>query len=506
MSSQIMARLLLLPRSASFKGSKKLLSRCFSRSLLEVRERGHLEISQGSKVRFLYAGISADMLEDGSTFILTQEHSNSYCQEHPIIPAVAANVSTWKQTSYSHYFDGNLASGLRKNLLLLDGVAKVSNEKELLSSNLGKNLKIETWSTDVGHPARASHTGLVDSRLLLKECLAAINANQLIFSLVPTSHAYEQMVRASFQSFGMVDLAHFFLVHVPIVTVLHNWNHLSPFVPSFAAREFQELPFLTCQVEQGEQIQEVRQDGKVDVINEKEDPLELLVDDDSIRIAKVLRQDMNESMTLDSSFKVAIPRTVMQSMPSAPNDSVTHQGGEEFSIQARLVSLDAIDHVNACLEWLLQDAPGSSSFVGLVCKYGPDTSPCLIQLSLHQRCVLVTVPSPSRVQHSKMLKSLLSDENLIKVGADIHKDALALFHFLGLVTNRCIKITHMSTGQRQKKGVLSIFRDLFSWGWMEKKKVVTSDWNVYLNLVQNCEMMVTIRICESVWFLRLLVN
>ncbi|KAI5063519.1 hypothetical protein GOP47_0022066 [Adiantum capillus-veneris] len=485
MSPQITAGLLLLPRSASFKGSKKLLSRCFSRSLLEVRKRGHLDVGQGSNVRFLYAGISADRLDDGSTFILAQEHVTSSRQENPTISAVVADSSTCNKTSFSHFFDANLASGLRRNLLLLDVVEKVSKEKESISSVVQKNFKVDhTCSADIGHPARASHTALVDSRLLLKECLAAISANQVIFSLVPTSHVHEQMVRSSFQSFGMVDPTHFFLVHVPMVTVLRNWNHLCPFVPSFAARDFQELRFLTCQVGQGEHIHEARQDKLVDVIIEKEDPLELLVDDDTIRIAKILRQDMYESSTFDSSFKVSIPRTVMQSMPLAPNDSVAHQGGEEFSIHSRLVSLDNINHVNRCLEWLLQDAPGSTSFIGLVCKYGPDNSPCLIQLSLHQRCVLITVSSTSIVQHPKKLKTLLSDENVIKVGADIHKDALALFHFLGLVTNRCIKITHMSTGQRQKKGVLSIFRDLFNWGWMEKKKVLTSDWNLYLNLVQ----------------------
>lgn len=486
-----MAGLLVFPRSASFKGSKKLMLRGLSNLLLEVRERGHLEVSQGSKVRFLYAGISASILDDGSNLLVTQEHLKSHCQEHPTTAAAAGESSTCsqrKQTKYSDIFEGNLASGLRRNLLLLDGADKGLTKKEVFPNVQAKNHRTDILSIDAGCLVTASHTTLVDSRLLLKECLAAISMNQLIFSLVPTSHVHEQIVRSSFQSFGMVDPTHFFLVHAPMATLLRNWNHLCPFVPSFAVQELQELPLATCQVEQGEHIEETLQEAKfgVEKITEREYPSETLVDDDNIRIAKILRQDMHESSTFDSSssFKVSIPRSVMQSMPSAPNDSMAHQGGEEFSIQARLVSLDNIDHVNTCLEWLLREAPGSRSFIGLVCKYGPNNCPCLIQLSLHQRCVLITVPSSSTVQHSKMLRTTLSDENVIKVGADIHKDALALFHFLGLVTNRCIKITHMSTGQRQKKGVLSIFRDLFNWGWMEKKKVVTSDWSLYLNLVQ----------------------
>ncbi|KAH7297509.1 hypothetical protein KP509_26G072400 [Ceratopteris richardii] len=476
-----MAGLLLLSRGSSFKACNKLLSRHFPQHLLEVREIRHLNLKPRSNLRFLYAGVSADIFEDGSTTLFSQEQDSF--QEGSVTTAEASPTTSWNHcqpTDCSNIYEGNLASGLRRNLLLLNSVDTVK-KKEIITNIIANNFKMGVLSVSDDVLAVSSHTNMADSRMLLGKCLASMNANQLIFSLIPTSHAFDQMVRTSFQSFGMVDPSHFVLVHVPMTIILQDWNHLCPFMPSFAAKDLQIPPISACQSEQKEEIMDVviEDSATHEMISEQEHILESFVDDDSIRISRVLSNDSKES-----NFKVLIPRGVMQSMPSAPNDSMAHQDGEEFGIHARLISFDDTENVSKSIQWLLKGLSGSTSFIGLVCKYGPNNTPCLIQLSVHQRCLLITIPSLSSIKHSKVLRTILSDEKIIKVGSDIHKDTLALFHFLGLVTNRCIKITHMSTGQRQKKGVASIFRDLFNWGWMEKKKVVASDWNLYLNLVQ----------------------
>lgn len=485
-----MSRFLFSSRRTSFKGPKDLFCRSFSQSVLELRERGHLEVGQGSKLRLLYSGVSTDMLDDSSSLLYTQEN----LQEQPTLISDSCVSSQPRQSKYLDLFEGNLASGLRRNICLLDGGNKHVTQYEP-SSISGRKHMVETLSTDGAIQLQACQTTLVDSKVFLEKCLVAFNAEQLIFALVATSLGHEQAVRASFQCFGMVDPSHFLLVQAPMATVLQNWSSLCPIVPLLAAKELQQQPLTTLEARDEEHLQEeVREadTGEVEaceervIEREREDRLETLVDDDNIRVAKIFRKDRLESRIFDSSssYRVSIPRCIMESMPSAPNDSVAHQGEEEFGIQVRMVPMDQADDVNSCIEWLLKDAPGSKSFLGLVCKYGANNGPSLIQLSLHQRCLMIPVLSRPSTRQPKMLKAILSDENTIKVGAEIHKDAVALFHFLGLVTNRCIKITHMSTGQRRKKGVQSIFRDLFNWGWMEKKKVVTSDWGLHLNLEQ----------------------
>lgn len=491
---------LLLSKGATLKGSKKLFSRCFTHFLMEARERGQVEVvGQGSKLRFLYQGgesISAGLIEDGNFLLFTPDgfaHGKDRPCQQPSVAEVAANSCTNVQhvrLRYTDTFEGSLASGLNRNVPLLDGADApfVESSWHVCVSESGH--KTQILSSVGGSLVGATHTSLVNSRLLLEKCLAAINADQLIFSLVATSQVHEQVVRSSFQSFGMVDPNHFFLVQTPMASTLQYWNILFPYVPGFPMKELPELSS-DCPIPETECSQKtvLELEAYEDKILEREDTQETMVDDDGIRIAKVLKEDGLETNIFDSpsSFRVSIPKHIMESMPSAPNDSLASQSGEEFAIQVRMVAVNQVDLVNSCIDWLLQDGPGSTSFLGLVCKHGPNRGPCLIQLSLHQRCVLISVPSLKFLTptlHPKMLRTILSDENIIKVGAEIHKDALALFHYLGLVTNRCIKITHLSTGQKRKKGVLSIFRDLFNWGWMEKKKVIASDWGSYLNLDQ----------------------
>ena len=272
-----------------------------------------------------------------------------------------------------------------------------------------------------------------------------------------------QVVRDSFESFGMVDPKHFLILQTSMASTIQYWDIWYPFVPACSANQLSELSDVPCVVEEQQLSSSIRACQKEEEVLESKDPHDTLADDDGIRISKVL-EETKPSRNFDfmSKFRVAIPRHMMVSMPSAPNDSLSSQLGDEFGIQARMASLDQADIVNSCIEWLMEDQSGSPSFLGLVCKYGPNFGPCLILLSSHQRAVLLPVPSRKPAKYPKMLRTVLSDENLVKVGPEIHKDALALFHFLGLVTNRCIKITHLSTGQKRKKGVLSIFR-YFKW-------------------------------------------
>lgn len=203
---------------------------------------------------------------------------------------------------------------------------------------------------------------------------------------------------------------------------------------------------------------------------------ELFIDrEDGISVVQVLH-NWQEGAFDSTKFRVLIPKHIMTSMPSSPNDSSSPpESAPNFTIEVRLSELQNPQHVDTCIDWLLQDDPDG---VALVCKHGMGGSLCLIQLSAHQRCVLI------KVVHSKVsmgpanslkLRALMSNREITKVGVNIQKDALALYYFLGITTNNCMRISQFA-GTKRRKSLLDLCRELFQWDWNEKKKISCSNW------------------------------
>lgn len=210
---------------------------------------------------------------------------------------------------------------------------------------------------------------------------------------------------------------------------------------------------------------------------ESKDSGESFLDEDGISVSRLQSRwhdDIGRG-TSESRFRVSIPKEIMKLMPPPPNDFATPEFVHEFNIEVQMVDLDDPYLVDVCIDWLLQDYP---STVALVCKYGIGGSLNLIQLSVHQRCVLIRVPCRIAVVPVVPVRliTILSENDIMKIGADIQKDALALFHFLGVAPNNCVRISQYFFGQKRRKGLLSLFRELFQWDWKENKKIICSDW------------------------------
>lgn len=310
-----------------------------------------------------------------------------------------------------------------------------------------------------------SQAASVDSRVFFEKYLAFISTEHLLFCFTAASYYHDQVAQSFVRCWVMIHKSKSCLLIAPTPPI--STPQVETILESSGTRlSLKQLP----------------KDCEPCSVSETEDLWETFTDEDGIRIAKIVNQAWEHQIDGSdtcSGFKVSIPTQIVKSMPSAPNDFVAPESVKESCIQVRMVNWDQVNLINSCIDWLLQGHSGTASFLGLVCKYCQDFRPCLVQLSAHQRCVLIRIPNRNILTSSpcpEKLGTVLSDSTMIKVGAEIHKDALALLHYLGLVTNRCIKISHLTTGQRRKKGVLAIFRDLFHWGWSEKKKIIASDW------------------------------
>eukprot|EP00250_Pteridium_aquilinum_P016058 c22921_g1_i1 orf=647-3865(+) len=206
-----------------------------------------------------------------------------------------------------------------------------------------------------------------------------------------------------------------------------------------------------------------------------EEPGESFLDcEDGISVIRLY--DKLESACEPSRFRVLIPKLIMKSMPPPPNDLMSPaESSPDFNIEVRLAELQNPHHVDACIDWLLQDSPDG---IALVCKHGSGGSLGLIQLSAHQRCVLIKVSQAvaAKWQYvSLKLRALLSEREIVKVGVNVQKDALALNYFLGITTNSCVRISQF-VGTKRRKSLLNLCRELFQWEWSEKKKVCCSNW------------------------------
>ncbi|KAI5071381.1 hypothetical protein GOP47_0013632 [Adiantum capillus-veneris] len=211
---------------------------------------------------------------------------------------------------------------------------------------------------------------------------------------------------------------------------------------------------------------------------EKVEMGEMFLDrDDGISIVQVLIG--LESISEVARFQVLIPKRKMTLMPPSPNDLVLPpESAPDFSIKVRLTDLHYPQLVDSCIDWLLQDDPDG---IALVCKHGIRGSLSLIQLSAHERCVLIKVGQPVLLMGSSTvslkLRALMSDRGIIKVGVNIQKDALALYYFLGITTNNCMRISQFA-GTKRRKSLLDVCRELYQWDWSEKKKVCCSNWTL----------------------------
>lgn len=199
-----------------------------------------------------------------------------------------------------------------------------------------------------------------------------------------------------------------------------------------------------------------------------------LDNEDDIRVVRVIGK--LENVHEQSRFRISIPKDTMKSMPAPPNDLISPpESVPDFNIEVRLAELQNPQHVDACIDWLLQDSPDG---IALVCKHGTGGSLGLIQLSSHQRCVLIKVSQPIAALGQSVpfkLRALLFESEIMKVGLNIQKDALALNYFLGMTTNSCVRISQF-VGTKRRKSLLNLCRELFQWEWSENKKISCSNW------------------------------
>ncbi|KAH7439247.1 hypothetical protein KP509_04G052000 [Ceratopteris richardii] len=195
--------------------------------------------------------------------------------------------------------------------------------------------------------------------------------------------------------------------------------------------------------------------------------------EDDISIVKLISTLKN--IPGSTTYQVLIPKQLMISMPSSPNDLILPpEVASNFCINVQLSDLKNPQHVDACIDWLLEDDRDGIAFS---CKHGVGGSLGLIQLSAHQRCVLINVhpgTSGSPVNFTK-LSALMSNSDILKVGLNIQKDALALYHYMGIITNNCIRISQF-VGTKRRKSLLEMCRDLFHWDWNAKKELSVSNW------------------------------
>lgn len=515
-----------------FKRFQKIFSRSLTHQAMELRQRSLVEdVCESDKFRFLYPGecLSSSYLvpflaKEGTSLLITPE---------AFIPERGPSGLTTSETRVGTY--------VSKQYKTCTGVKSYEGSKDVLCGciSLVKDTSVMSIcegdpqmatlsiSSIVGPPLGLCHGAYVESRGLLEKWLTFMSTEQFMYSLSAGTHFHDKVVRSLLWTFGMMHTLEYHLGKVckPLISTFRTWNIRHPdeasmslkALPASISLPLETLcnncdPFPVSETEDvcanasllvealpnycdpcpvsvmedlptntGLPMETVPNNYDPCPVSETEDPLETFIDDDGIRIAKALSEVSHETEgnLAQSIFRVSIPKNIIESMPSAPNDFVAPESVQEFSIQVRMVNINHVNLVNSCIDWLRQGPAGSTTFIGFVCKYDNDCSPCLVQLSTHQRCVLIKIPGKNILTpllYPRVLATILSDDTIIKVGAEIHKDALALSHYLGLATNRCIKISHLSTGQKRKKGVLAIFRDLFHWGWSEKRKIRYSEW------------------------------
>ncbi|CAM6098967.1 unnamed protein product [Calypogeia fissa] len=198
--------------------------------------------------------------------------------------------------------------------------------------------------------------------------------------------------------------------------------------------------------------------------------LEVFTDEDQIQIVKEMKSG--------SYYQIKIPKELMKNMPPAPDDYVSPQSVKIFTIEVLMVQMDdGVGAVEAAMEWLM---PGrdANKMLGLDCEHGLKGDLNLIQISTHQRCVLIRLSSNQDFQNcaSTRLATVLGNKKVVKSGAEVQIDGLAIYHTLGLMVNGLKNVSPAYKTANRTKGMLQIFRTLYGWEWTKKKAITKSDW------------------------------
>lgn len=179
-----------------------------------------------------------------------------------------------------------------------------------------------------------------------------------------------------------------------------------------------------------------------------------VTEDDRIKIVKMMEKTGSSDY-----FHIKIPKEVMKRMPQAPNDYVTPQSVQFFTIEVLMVQPNDPVGVEAALDWLQQPHGNAKTFMlGLDCEHGLKGALNLIQISSHQRCVLIRLTANLTLPQSSRLATLLREKKVLKSGAEVHHDALAIYNTLGLMVNGLKNVSPLYTIGNRTIGMLEIFR------------------------------------------------
>ncbi|MCO5608544.1 hypothetical protein L7F22_062755 [Adiantum nelumboides] len=332
----------------------------------------------------------------------------------------------------------------------------------------------------------ASGAAFSKSKKLLERYLAVIDPDRIIFFPDAGSQCNDQVIRCYFQTFRLLrEFGYFLLIawwgqvnksehediddllcngigkqNIPLISPLKFWHILHPAVKKKLAEEFPEYS------------------GSSGALGQRDQ--ESFIDEDGIEITRVLSMHTENKGSFYNEYLISIPKKIMKFMPSPPNDLVTPSSVLDFTIEVRTVQLSDSDMVDTCMDWVLQDTLLSNACLGLLCIYDFQCNLCLLELSLHQRCLLIEIPSCVEPQFAnRKLQELLFDASVVKAGMNIDKDSLHLYHSLQLTANNCIKLSPPNADRRQKAHLLDIFRVLFKWQWREKAEVKHSNWRIH---------------------------
>ncbi|CAM6098963.1 unnamed protein product [Calypogeia fissa] len=330
----------------------------------------------------------------------------------------------------------------------------------------------------------ASGADFSRSENLLQSYLVTMDVEQIIFFPDAGSQCNDQVISCYFQTFRLLrDWGYKVLVawwgqvnktehddiddylakntcttELPLLSTFQFWQCVNPDVRERLQSKFPE--YKTPQESSEVAFTDTGRDTA---------QLEIFTDEDQIQIVKVMEP-------AGSYYQVKIPKEVMKKMPRAPDDYVTPQSVKIFTIEVLMVQMDdGVGAVEAAIDWLM---PGrdANKMLGLDCEHGLKGDLNLIQISTHQRCVLVRLSSKDLNCASTRLATVLGNKKVVKSGAEVHMDGLAIYHNLGLMVNGLKNVSPAYKTANRTKGMLEIFRTLYGWEWTKKKAITKSDW------------------------------
>ncbi|CAM6098966.1 unnamed protein product [Calypogeia fissa] len=327
----------------------------------------------------------------------------------------------------------------------------------------------------------ASGADFSRSENLLQSYLVMMDVEQIIFFPDAGSQCNDQVISCYFQTFRLLrDWGYKVLVawwgqvnktehddiddylakntgatELPLFSTFQFWQCVNPDVRESLQSKFPE--YKTPQ-------------ERSEIVITDTSQLEVFTDEDQIQIVKEMKPG--------SYYQIKIPKELMKNMPPAPDDYVTPQSVKIFTIEVLMVQMDdGVGAVEAAMEWLM---PGrdANKMLGLDCEHGLKGDLNLIQISTHQRCVLIRLSSSKDFQNcaSTRLATVLGNKKVVKSGAEVQIDGLAIYHTLGLMVNGLKNVSPAYKTANRTKGMLQIFRTLYGWEWTKKKAITKSDW------------------------------